>query len=517
MNTIYKSCVWLLLTGFLFTSCKKFLEQTSQDEIIPSTTDDLTQLLNAEGYPYNIVVDNYTDLLTDDVQCTGVPAGISASLATTYTSMLNNGTSLFTFNPTMFDSTGTTINVLGLSGVDSWKIYYGKIKGCNVVLDYINKVSGNDQQKNALRGQALFLRAFYYLKLVTLYGQPYSGAGIDPATSPGVPLILSSEVSDSKPVRNTLAEVYSQIEKDLLQAADLLKNNFKPANTFRVGHIAAYALLSRLYLYMGRDEDMDNVITYATNALNEKPGLTSLATFLLTYKSYDASGIYDFTKSPEIVWEFGANSVQTTTFFPSAASPGNVIPPYSVSPELAGLYEQGNGTDTTYIGDLRYMMYYARTFSIVWPVRSFKISQNKLTLEAKGIRVAELYLNRAEALIRRYKKNSSAADLSQALSDLNTLRANRFDTRFKTYKPVNITDADALFSFCKDERRRELSFEENFRWVDIKRWGMAITHHYVDANGVASDYTLSRGSNLYALPIPYTAINRNDQLTQNPR
>ncbi|AEV98704.1 carbohydrate-binding protein SusD [Niastella koreensis] len=517
MNTIYKSCVWLLLAGSLFTSCKKFLVQTSQDEIIPTTTDDLTQLLNAEGYPYNIVVDNYTDLLTDDVQCSGLAVGLSATLLPTYTSYLNNGAPLFTFNPAMFDSTGTAANVISLPGTDSWKIYYGKIKGCNVVLDYLDKVSGNEQQKNALRGQALFLRAFYYLKLVTLYGQPYSGAGIDAATSPGVPLILSSEVSDSKPVRNTLAQVYGQVEKDLLAAADLLKNNFTPPNTFRVGHIAAYALLSRLYLYMGRDEDMDNVIKYATSTLNEKPGLTALTTFLLTYKSYDASGIYDFTKSPEVVWEFGANSTTSVIFFPAVNNPGSVMPPYSVSPDLAGLYEQGNGTDTTYVGDLRYMMYYARTNNVIWPVRGYKLSPNKTSYDAKGMRIAEVYLNRAEALARRYKKNGNTADLAQALSDLNTLRANRFDTRFKAYTPVNITDADALFNFCKAERRRELSFEENFRWVDIKRWGMTVTHHYIDANGVAADYTLPAGGNLYALPIPYTAINRNDQLTQNPR
>jgi hypothetical protein len=505
----------LLLSGLFFTSCKKFLVQTSQDEIIPSSADDLTQLLNAEGYPYNISVDNYTDLLTDDVQCTGIPAGLSASLLPAYTTYLNNGASVFTWNPAMFDSTGTISNVLSQPGTDSWKIYYGKIKGCNVVLDYVDKVSGNDLQKNALRGQALFLRGFYYLKLVTLYAQPYSGTGIDPSATPGVPLILSSEVSDSKPARNTLSQVYSQIEKDLLAAADLLKNNFTPSNTFRVGHIAAYTLLSRLYLYMGRDEDMDNVIANATIALNERPGLTALTTFLITYKAYDNSGIYDFTKSPEVIWEFGANSTQSTIFFPSAPAPGNVIPPYSVSTDLVNLYDQGS--DSTYIGDLRYMMYYAKTTGTVWPVRGFKITQNKISIDAKGIRVAELYLNRAEALARRYKKNGSGADLAQALSDLNTLRANRFDTRNRPYKPVNITDADALLNFCKAERRREFSFEENFRWVDIKRWGLAVTHHFVDANGIATDYTLPSGGNLYALPIPYTAINRNDQLTQNPR
>jgi hypothetical protein len=517
MNTIYKNCIWLLLTVLLLASCKKFLEQKSPDEIIPSSVDDLTQLLNAEAYPYLLNVDAYTDLLTDDVQCTGIPAGLSASLLPAYTAYLNNGTPLFTFNSNMFDSASNNVDVVSLPGGNSWKIYYGKIKGCNVVLDYVDKISGTENAKNALRGQALFLRAFYYLKLVTLYGQPYNGGGIDPATSLGVPLVLTSEVSDENPRRNTLAEVYGQIEKDLLTAAGLLKNNFVPANTFRVGHLAAYMLLSRLYLYMGRDEDMDNVILYAGNVLAEKPALTSLRSYMLTQLSaaYDASGIYDFTKSPEVIWEFGANTAQTTTFFPSAAAPGSFMPPYSVSPQLVNLYDQG--TDTSYKGDLRYLMYYARTTGTAWPVRSFKLTQNKTNFDAKGIRVAEAYLNRSEALIRRYKKNGNAADLTQALSDLNTLRINRYDTRNRTYTPVNITNADALYQFCKDERRREFSFEENFRWVDIKRWGLAVTHRYVDASGVATDYTLPAGSNLYALPIPYTAMNRNDELKQNPR
>jgi hypothetical protein len=179
------------------------------------------------------------------------------------------------------------------------------------------------------------------------------------------------------------------------------------------------------------------------------------------------------------------------------------------------LYDKGTGTSN--LGDLRYTSYLAKTSgSPAWPYRSYKIGLNK-TYEAKGLRVAELYLNRAEALIRRYKKTGQSGDLTLALSDLNLLRKSRYDTRNTSYVPVNITNADDLFSFYKEERRRELCLEENHRWIDIKRWGLSVTHHYVDANGVAFDYTLSSGSKMYALPIPYTAIYRNDQLAQNPR
>jgi hypothetical protein len=131
--------------------------------------------------------------------------------------------------------------------------------------------------------------------------------------------------------------------------------------------------------------------------------------------------------------------------------------------------------------------------------------------------VAEIYLNRAEALIRRYKVNGQSGDLSQALSDLNILRASRYDKRNVSYVPVAISDADSLFRFCQQERRRELCLEENHRWVDIKRWGLSITHNYIDASGTATKYTLASGSPVYALPIPYTAIDNNASLAQNPR
>ncbi|OQP57781.1 carbohydrate-binding protein SusD [Niastella vici] len=515
MKKILKQYSWLFLAGLVFTSCKKFLTQTSQDELIPSSVADLTQLMNGEAYPYIAVMDSYIDLLTDDIQCTGIP--VNGSLTTdVYRGFLNYGAPIFTFDATMFDST-QSVNLVNLSGVDSWKIYYGKIKGCNVVLDYISKVSGTDKEKSALKGQVLFLRGFYYLKLVTLYCQPYNGTGIDPATAAGVPLILTSQVTDENKPRNTLGEVYSQIEKDLLEAADLLKNNFVPGNTFRAGHLAAYALLSRLYLYMGRDQDMDNVILYAGNVLAEKPALTFLTTYFTSATAFNAAGIYDLTYSQEVIWQYSSNPKGLAYFYPQSLQSGASQPPFSVSQELVNLYDQGTGSGTGNLGDLRYAAYFVKTSgSPAWPYRSYKVGLNVIYGD-KGLRVAELYLNRAEALIRRYKKSGAAADLSLALSDLNTLRISRYDTRNTAYVPVTITNPDALLSFCRDERRRELCLEDGHRWADLKRWGLSVTHHFIDVNGVASDYTLAGNSPLYALPIPYTAINRNYNLQQNPR
>jgi len=512
-NIIY--ILLMLLVSLSLSSCKKFLAESSQDELKPTTTDDLASVLYSDAYPYIQITDTYTDLLTDDIQSNGVQQ-LNGAPNPAYLSFSNNGTPIFTWSPYMFDNTSGTAgsNVSDLLGVNSWTIYYGKIKGCNVVLDYINSVSGTAQTKNAIIGQALFLRAFYYLKLVTLYGQPYSGVGIDPTKSLGVPLILTSKVSDTYPARNTLAEVYKQIETDLLTAADLLKANYAAPSLFRVSHVAAYSLLSRLYLYMGRDQDMDNVILYANNALAIKPALTQLTNYFTSATVLSTAGIYDQVLSQEIIWCYGTNQNSNANFYVSTSNILSLVPPFTVSASLLGLYDQGTGT--TDMGDLRYKTYFSKYVFGGYVVRTGKIGFQ--AYGAQGIRVAELYLNRAEASVRRYIKTGQGGDMIQALADLNYLRQNRYDTRNKAYVPVSFTDPTLLYKFLQDERRRELCLEENFRWLDIKRWGLGIAHNYIDPYGTATTYTLNAGGNsIYALPIPYDVVTRNYNLQQNPR
>ena len=497
----------LLLSSLTFSSCKKFLEERSPDEIKPETVADLQSLMNGEAYPYQMISDTYVDLLTDDIQSNGLGRTFDGNPDEVYLPYLQNGTRVFKWDPRMFD--GDPILTLG---TDSWSIYYTKIKGCNTVIDNLAKVSGSTAQKNALLGQVLFLRAYYYLKLVTLYGQPYSGVGIDPNVSLGVPLILNSVVTDQYPVRNTLKEVYGQIEKDLLEAADLLKANFTEASTFRVGHIAAYSLLSRLYLYMGRPEDMDKVIQYANLVLTERPALTQLKSFFNAGDFYSAGGIYDVTVSPEVVWVYGINPTAPNGYFPEQR---NDRPPYTVSGSLAALYETSTAIEDR--KDLRYLGYFRQGFA---NNASYLLGNGKIGPIPKygtnGIRIAEVYLNRAEAYAKKFL-NGDVSSAAKANADLNTLRASRYDTRNVAYEPVNYSNANDLFKFCQDERRRELCLESGHRWMDIKRWGLSISHRFVDADGTTTDYTLRSGSLIYALPIPFTATLKNSSLAQNPR
>ncbi|MCD0489192.1 RagB/SusD family nutrient uptake outer membrane protein [Pedobacter sp. MC2016-14] len=495
----------LILSTTVLGSCKKFLAEYSQDEMRPGSTEDLTALMNGDAYPYNAPIDNF-DLLTDDVQSNGL-AVVNNAQVSSYVTPYMNGTAIFKFDPTMFDSNNTIP-----PGANLYQTCYSKIKGCNVIMDYLPNVAGTEQAKNAIVGQCLFLRAYYYLKLVTTYCQPYSGLGVNPETSLGLPLVLSSEVRDGGLSRPTLKQTYDQIEKDLLQATSLLKANYVPSSPYRVGATVANALLSRFYLYRGLDSDGDKVISSANAVLAERNTLTALSTFFTPTGAFSRTGIFD-PGNTEVLWIYGSNLQNDRTYFPALLT--GATPPYTVSTSLSTLYEQGPGT--TNYGDLRYQMYFnTYTNGGTFLYFTAKSTQNSVS-GTRGFRLSEVYLNRTEALINRFIKSGNTADRTQALADLNYLRSNRYDTRNTAYSPIAITDGAALYTFYQQERRRELALEDGHRWQDIKRWRQSVTHVYKSADGASTTYTLPENSLLYALPIPFTALATNVDLVQNPR
>lgn len=488
--TNIKHIILAVVSMVSLTSCGDFLEEVSQDEIKPSTVEDMRQLMNKDAYPYQYYYDYYLDFLTDDMSCNGCDKSNA-----TYVTYLQNAAAIFQFNPEMFDGKETFPD-----DADSWKNLYAKIKGCNVVYDYMEKVSGTEKEKNALKGQVRFLRAYYYLKLVLIYGQPYNGKNVNPDTALGVPLILTMNVTDNFPKRNTLRECYNQIEKDFLEAEALIRENYEADNEFRISTTAVDAMLSRFYLYKG---DYAKVIEYADKAIKEGPALTQLSSFK---KSFFDNGIYDSNVSTEAIWKYGSES--TGTYYSNEMFYGK--PPYTVSDDLINLYEKDDLRDSCY-----FAMGKNYTTGEVYRKFSQKTGNHHSGYGPQGIRIAEVYLNRAEAKIRLAQNGGNQNYLSEALSDLNKLRKSRFNEG--TYHDKNITDGQELLTFCLQERRREMALEEGLRWFDIKRLGLSVEHTFIDTEGTSKTCKLEANSNLYALPIPYKAIERNHNLKQNPR
>ena len=486
--------------------CSEFLEETSQDEIRPSTVRDMEKLLEGEAYfsgEVGYLFNRGTDIFTDDVQSNVLTEEMNA-----YQSQKEEGRYRFTWDRTMFDESG------GGQDITFWQLPYERINRCNLILEYIDDMDGNEMEREHLKGEAYTLRGFYYLMLVNFFGMPYNFG--EPSQNLGVPLKLDSGVTDERLARNSVAECYEQIEEDLLRGTELMRQNASEQSLqiTRLGYLAGYALLSRMYLYM---ENYDKALAYADSVLAERPELLDL--------NLSTSNNVYFSSSPEVIWA----SVETYSDFNTS---GRM--PYTPSESLLAVY----GEDIDGQNDLRDD--YNNTDAFGATVASSFLKQGRLwnagtgayeywvshimkgsfvtagNYYNAGVRVAELYLNRAEALARRYAETGNTEDGEAALVDLNTLRRHRFATGYVDKQLSDFADGEALLDFCLRERRRELCAEGNHRWFDLRRLGMpSITHVYVDDTGYETEHVLQAGDSRYTLPIPEEVIRKNSNLVQN--
>lgn len=505
MNMKYRVLLLTLLVLGHF-GCSDFLEESSMDEVRPSTVDDLMQVMVGEGYPFSNTLDAFQDFLTDDVQCFG------AQNESTLEPLVENLRYIFTWSDEMFDDmTGENVN--------AWRAYYGKIMGCNTVIDCMSEVTGSQAAKDNLRGQALTMRSWYYFMLVNLYGLPYNYG--NPEENPGVPLKLTMDIAGEYYTRNSVAEVYAQIEADLLEGIALLEANPLPTSLYKLDALAAKAMLSRVYLFM---ENWDEALKYADQVLAVKSDLLSLASAnadAFTWQSESSFGVYNESVSNEIIWMY-SDMDEAGALYPAGGFLYRSA--FGVSNDLMGMYEFVNDPDGENYKDLRPFIFYSSAACFLPPgiptiYQEFGHKGGKQFRESpsKGIRTAELYLNRAESYIRKYMESGDDSYRRLALNDLNEIREHRYDTRNAAYVPVDIQNADELYKFYQDERRRELSFEDH-RWFDLRRYGMpSITHNYFVESTNTQEVSLTEGDLRYVLPIPRVVLNRNPSLVQNER
>lgn len=503
----------LLLTLCMF-GCSDFLKESSQDEVRPATTNDLEQLLLGEGYLRDEYIANYLDLLTDDIE-NNYSDDISQQ------GLLPAGAPIFSWQKDMYERMAQN----NTYGRDTWERLYGKIKGCNVVLDALENVSGSDGEKLNLRGQALAMRAFYYFTLVNLYGLPYNAENVDIKKSPGVPLILESAVKDDFPPRASVAEVYERVEKDLLEALPLIEQYGQGNYKMRVTDLFIHTLLSRMYLYM---ENWEKAVTHADYVIERTPALINLADqykwddWGINFEPDKENGSVYNIGSMELIWGYSSSDEYDVYFVPTTGQ--GVYPAYAVSASLKNLYVSGDlRTDFFYQGYLIGFDY--NTYQWISGLHfGFKTPSSSAAHPGKGMRVAELYLNRAEAKIRLAQKNSDAQLEQEALDDLNYLRAHRFSAPYTEIKAEDVASCviekeegiSDLLQFCREERRRELSFEDH-RWFDLRRYGMPeIIHTLSVTEGQTTEYRLPAKSDRYVLPIAQVVLERNPALVQNP-
>jgi len=137
------------------------------------------------------------------------------------------------------------------SGSGFWdQIYHNILQANNLILNIskIEEAGNGTVALSEFKGQALTARAMMYFDLVRLYGKPYN---MD-KTSYGVPLILEPLDASAQPTRASVEEVYTQIVKDLTDAAPLLSKSVLKGY---LNYYANMALQAKVNLYMGKNTE----------------------------------------------------------------------------------------------------------------------------------------------------------------------------------------------------------------------------------------------------------------------
>jgi len=134
------------------------------------------------------------------------------------------------------------------SGSGFWNQIYHCILQANNLIGNIQKIEDEGNGSTLLseyKAQAMTARALMYFDLVRFYGKMYNME----KASYGVPLVLEPLEFTAKPTRASVEEVYTQILKDLGDAAPLLSKNRATTKGY-INYYVNKAIEARVHLFM---------------------------------------------------------------------------------------------------------------------------------------------------------------------------------------------------------------------------------------------------------------------------
>lgn len=450
---------------------------------------------------------------------------------------------------------------------DIYRAYYLGIGRCNLALKNIPDVE-LDEDMNAsvkarLLGEAHFLRAYYYFRLLRIFG--------------GVPLTLDVIESSEKweMPRASVAEVFDAIIRDLEAAEQTLwlRSVYKDEDMGRATQGAAQAMLMKVYLYMAGDFWQSKGVSLPASECYLKA--KTWGDKIIQSGEYNLNPSYkdNFTlageNGMESVFEIQYMEDPNSDYGADAGGFGmtrgtfTVILTRSRSSKLGGgwgfnkptqnLYNEfeagdrrrevtilnpagyiENDNEETYLGS-RYVSRKYGMYDVVGKGDSIAgtgefvgrdtVAYYELTHATRGpinnkqIRYADVLLMHAEAA-------QGAGDDATAIADLNRLRSVRGMASYPGYTfQVNGKEvaSPTLQQAIRHERRVELAMEGH-RWFDIVRWngveGNGVKAHMdaykatesPEAQGQMAEFQAGKHE---LMPIPSKQRELNPALTQN--
>lgn len=408
----------------------------------------------------------------------------------------NGVTNYQTWNHTVISSTKEVQNC--------WGAIYNAINTINIFIEGLDAswTAGNLTGKitqdhyNQYQSEALALRAIAYFDLLQLYAKPYSqGAG----ANPGVPLRLKAEKSSAgnELARSTVAEVYTQILKDLNDAEPLaiLTHGNALLNTTRIHRNTIIAFKTRVYLHM---QNYAAVLTESAKIVSSAAPFTA------------SSGVANaLNPSFTAIWVSPYTSAESIFSMPATATDNagsqNSLPyyyhtttseSYYLNTAAGSAYALMNATDVRKTSlNVASGNYFIAKFT----------DATTHTNYAPVMRYAEVLLNRAEAIVRQ------GSAVTQAAVDLLNAVRTRSDAT-AGYTLASFATAADFYTAVTNERNMEF-LGEGLRNMDLMRLGLTIPGKNGGTMGNVAAVAPTATS--YIWPIPTTELILNSLMTPN--
>jgi len=386
--------------------------------------------------------------------------------------------------------------------------FYRIINDANLIISKIDAASGTPAEKNAIKGQALAYRAWAHFNLVQFYGKRYVAGAAN--TQLGVPIMVESSTEGM--ARNTVEEVYTQINSDLNTAATLL-TGYTRANKSHINLNVVNGFRARVALTQGRWVD---AATHAANARGTAFPLMTTAQFLQGFNDIGNSewiwGSYVVTDQTMYFYSFHAYMSRNFSSSHIRTHPKAVY---------TDLYTKFPATDvrrtvvaTTNSTADNYPAYMSFAGGVTY--NRFAAASNKFWVKDPSSSVADIVNMRASEMLlivaEAQARNGQDGLAQTALHTLNLMR--------RTDVPViSANTGQALIDEIMLHRRMEL-WGEGFRYFDLKRTNAALKRDHTGTNHnntqVGGVFNVPAGDVRWEFMIPRAEMNANPKMVQNP-
>lgn len=446
-----------------------------------------------------------------------------------------------------------------------WWCGYKIINGANSVIESVQ--DGASIESDYLKGENYFMRAIVNFHFSTLWSKHYS-LGRD-----NMGIVLRKSSSDTETKRATVGEVYDLIVSDLENAIRLMSQGERRGNAGYASKEAAQGLLSRVYLYMGENEKVINIVNdmlngaapesklessdkypdYFAKALEsvetiwaiahtktESRGTSSIGSMYLTDDVVGGWGeIYASDPILDLL-DRNKNDLRNKFIRPKTISETNYMIRWSVLGDED--FYQNELRDVTFDTDENKYYFMEGTSKVYVEKETVNgYEQNYINLNGEKLRVrlslkmqnrygwpkyfvtkfsyqdgdamlsSPVMLRWAEIILNRAEAYAKTNNTDKALEDVNVIRRRAGLSGNQLFSKTNMQGYTSVLDIVLDERRLELSFEGH-RAFDIYRNKLSLDRRY---SGVQTWEVVEPTDNRLQYLIPLDEITTSG-IPQNP-